>query len=107
MGGAIPLAGLKQSIRICTTTALGAVLAACATPTVVRNETIEFVTAGEAAVASSKAYLEDIGTAHRNVVKTIVVDHAECPLGPNVILRRRIAENLVASAPNPLEIPGS
>jgi hypothetical protein len=102
----MPLSGLKKLVRAGSMTALGAVLAACATPTVIRDETIQFVSAGEAAVAESKAYLEEIGTAHRNVVRTIVVDHAECPLGPNVVLRRRIAESLVASAPNPLEIRG-
>ena len=100
------LAEFKKLIRIGSMTTLGVVLAGCATPTVVRNETIQFVTAGEAAVAASKAYLEEIGTAHRNVVKTIIVDHAECPLGPNVVLRRRIAESLVASAPSQLDIKG-
>lgn len=100
------LSGLSPVIRTCSMAALGVALVGCATSTVTRNETIQFVTAGEAAVAASKAYLEEIGTAHRSLVKTIVVEHAECPLGPNVVLRRRIAENLVASAPNPLEVPG-
>lgn len=102
----MPIASFRTMICIASMIASGAVLTACATPTVVRNETVQFVTAGEAAVAASKAYLDEIAVAHRNVVKTIVVDHAECPLGPNVVLRRRIAEDLVASAPNPLEIKG-
>lgn len=75
------------------------VLAGCATATYVRDETNDFVTAGETAIEASTAYYQKINAAQAELVKVILLNHPECPLGDSILIRRSISSEAVAFAP--------
>ena len=83
------------------------VLAGCATATYVRDEANDFVAAGEAAIEASSAYYQQINAAQADLVKVILLNHPECPLGDSILIRREISSQARAFAPATVpKLPG-
>lgn len=83
-------------------------LGACATATYVRDETQDFVAAGETAVEASTAFYGKIDRSQADLVKMILVNHPDCRLSDSILIRRSITDAAIAFAPASVQkIPGN